>query len=961
MAAETAPYGRVTQRPPAVKDIHIVWITAGLGCDGDSVSITAATQPSVEDVVMGAIPGLPKVHLHNPVLAYEVGDDFMKYFYQAEQGLIDPFVLVVEGSIPNENLSGEGYWAAMGFDAMTGQPIKTNEWIDRLAPKALAVVAIGTCATYGGIHAMEGNPTGCMGLADYLGWDWKSSAGIPIVNVPGCPVQPDNFMETVLYLLYVAAGLAPMIPLDEAGRPTWLFGKTVHEGCDRGSYYEQGDFATEYGSPKCIVKLGCWGPVVNCNVPKRGWMAGIGGCPNVGGICIGCTMPGFPDKFMPFMDEPPGAKISSAAIGIYGAAIRKLREMTNTTVNKEPKWRHNRHGADNWLSATAAAKGAYLMSSTTTTVPQAPVKPRTLVDMNWDPITRIVGSLGIYTKIDFANREVAECYSTSSIFRGYSIFMKGKDPRDAHFITSRICGICGDNHATCATYAQNMAFGVRPPAMAEWIVNLGEAAEYMFDHNIFQDNLVGVDFCEQMVKETNPSVWEKAKTTEAPHAADHGFRTIADIMTALNPFSGEFYRETLHVSRYTREMFCLMEGRHVHPSTLYPGGVGTVPTIQLFTDYLVRLMRYCEFMKKVVPLHDDLFDFIYDALPGYEKVGQRRVLLGCWGSFNDPNVCDYTYKNMNEWGNSMFVTPGVVVDGKLVTTDLVDINLGIRILLGSSYYDDWETAETFVKSDPLGNPVDRRHPWNQTTIPRPQKRDFDNNYTWVMSPRWYHEGEKSDKKYLALDTGGGPIARFWATALAGKVDIGYVKATGHSVKIYLPKTAMKPEVEFEWKIPKWSNAIERDRARTYFQAYAAAAALYFAEQALAELHAGHTKTWSEFKVPDEAIGCGFHEAVRGVLSHHVVIRDGKIANYHPYPPTPWNANPRDIYGTPGPYEDAVQNTPIFEENGPDNFKGIDIMRAVRSFDPCLPCGVHMYLGNGKVLETQHSPMFGMVK
>ena len=110
---------------------------------------------------------------------------------------------------------------------------------------------------------------------------------------------------------------------------------------------------------------------------------------------------------------------------------------------------------------------------------------------------------------------------------------------------------------------------------------------------------------------------------------------------------------------------------------------------------------------------------------------------------------------------------------------------------------------------------------------------------------------------------------------------------------------------------------------------------------------GSTKTWTDFKVPDEAIGCGFHEAVRGVLSHHVVIRDGKIANYHPYPPTPWNANPRDIYGTPGPYEDAVQNTPIFEENGPDKFKGIDIMRAVRSFDPCLPCGVHMYLGDGK--------------
>ena len=590
----------------------------------------------------------------------------------------------------------------------------------------------------------------------------------------------------------------------------------------------------------------------------------------------------------------------------------------------------------------------------TATLPKQETTPSggNVVEMSWDPITRIVGSLGIYTKIDFDSKKVIECHSTSSIFRGYSIFMKNKDPRDSHFITSRICGICGDNHATCSVYAQNMAYGVKPPPLAEWIVNLGEAAEYMFDHNIFQDNLVGVDFCEMMVKETNPSVWEKAKNTPAPHAADHGYATIGDIMKSLNPFEGEFYRETLQVSRYTREMFCLMEGRHVHPSTLYPGGVGTVPSIQVFTDYLVRLMRYVEFMKRVVPLHDDLFDFFYEALPGYEEVGRRRILLGCWGSFQDPAVCDYDYRTMNEWGKAMYVTPGIVVDGELVTTNLVDINLGIRILLGSSYYQDWDNSETFVTHDPLGNPVDKKHPWNQTTIPHPQRRDFDNNYSWVMSPRWY---DQRTGDHLALDTGGGPIARLWVTALANLVDIGYVKATGNSVKILLPRTASKPEVELEWKIPKWSNAIERDRARTYFQAYAAACALYFMEQALQDVRAGRTQTFTPFKVPDEAIGCGFHEAVRGVLSHHLVIRGGKIANYHPYPPTPWNANPRDIYGTPGPYEDAVQNTPIFEENGPDNFKGIDIMRAVRSFDPCLPCGVHMYLGNGKTLKQMHTP------
>ena len=149
------------------------------------------------------------MHLHNPVLAFEVGDDFLKYWYDAESGKLDPFVLVVEGSIPNETIKKEGYWAAMGTDSKTGQPIKTTEWIDRLAPKALGVVAIGTCATYGGIHAMEGNPTGAMGLADYLGWEWRSKAGLPIVNVPGCPVQPDNFMEKLCLCSYTRSPAWP--------------------------------------------------------------------------------------------------------------------------------------------------------------------------------------------------------------------------------------------------------------------------------------------------------------------------------------------------------------------------------------------------------------------------------------------------------------------------------------------------------------------------------------------------------------------------------------------------------------------------------------------------------------------------------------------------------------------------------------------------------------------------------
>jgi hydrogenase large subunit len=383
-----------------------------------------------------------------------------------------------------------------------------------------------------------------------------------------------------------------------------------------------------------------------------------------------------------------------------------------------------------------------------------------------------------------------------------------------------------------------------------------------------------------------------------------------------------------------------------------PGGCSADITHQTCTDYYVRLMRYFDYVKRSVPMHDDLYDFFLQELPGYDMVGFRETNLVNWGSFDDPDYVDYDYRNMTNWGRKRYITPGVAIGGELISTDLVEINLMIRILLGSSYFDSWENEPTFVTQDPLGNPVDKNHPWNKVTLPRPQKRDFTDKYTWVVSPRIY---DKRTDTHVCCDTGGGPFARQWCTAKAGLVDFGYAKATGHSIQMVLPRSPNMPEMELEWNVPEKSNAVERDRARTYHQAYSALIALHNLERALKEVQAGRTKSWNSFKVPDSAVSCGFHEAARGVLSHHMVIQEGKIANYQPYPPTPWNASPRDVYGTPGPYEDAVQNTPIFEENGPENFKGIDIMRAVRSFDPCLPCGVHMYTGKGRVRKVMHTP------
>jgi hydrogenase small subunit len=327
---------------PDGQPVSVLWMTSGLGCDGESVSMTAARNPSFEDLLRGCFPGVPPVIIYNPVFAYETGDDFMRAWFDAAAGRLAPFILVLEGSVPNEDVSGDGCWATFGLDRVTREPISTCRWIDLLAPLADAVLALGTCAAYGGIPAMRNNPTGAMGLRDYLGWNWRTRRDTPIVNLPGCPVQPDNITETLLHLVMEIAGAAPPIDIDEQGRPRWLFTRTVQQGCGRAGFAEQGEFARSPADHRgCLVKLGCKGPVVTCNVPVRGWIDAIGGCPNVGGICIACTMPGFPDKFMPFMDPNPlGLLAANAARFTYGPALRQLRRRAmRRTYDREPGWR----------------------------------------------------------------------------------------------------------------------------------------------------------------------------------------------------------------------------------------------------------------------------------------------------------------------------------------------------------------------------------------------------------------------------------------------------------------------------------------------------------------------------------------------------------------------------------------------------------------------------------------------
>lgn len=345
------PQNFVLREPVDV--VHAFWIAGG-SCDGCSIAAVGASSPSVENLLNGTIPGAAKVVLHHPVLAVNAGEEFIKPFRLAAKGELGaPFVVLCEGSIMDESLAAQtgGYWSGLGADEDENgdlQPIPSSSWITRMAEYAAAVIAVGTCATWGGVPAAANNPTNAASVMDLLGEDYRSILGLPVVNIPGCAPQGDNITETIAAVLLFLNGHGPLPEFDELGRPQWLFEDTVHRGCTRAGFYEEGTFAKEHGDKECIVLIGCWGPVVQCNINKRGALNHMGGCMNVGAPCIGCTMPGFPDAFAPFYKMPPGTAVSSTVSRATGSVMRNLREMSMAYLNRTDRWNKKGHVPSGW-------------------------------------------------------------------------------------------------------------------------------------------------------------------------------------------------------------------------------------------------------------------------------------------------------------------------------------------------------------------------------------------------------------------------------------------------------------------------------------------------------------------------------------------------------------------------------------------------------------------------------------
>ena len=251
----------------------VLWLEGG-GCDGCTMSVLGATSPRLEELLAGGLTRT-QIELVHPALALDAGDAFVGVLEQARRGELEPYVLVLEGAVFDEARAGEGSFSSLG--RRDGRPVPIAQWVADLAPGAAAVMAIGTCATWGGIPAAAGSVTGAMGAGDFLSAGFRSRAGLPVVNVPGCAPSGDAFVEALSYVILHLDGLVPL-DLDELGRPRWLYAQS-----------------TPLGGPG----EGEGGESADCPVPSRGWINHLGGCASVGGVCVGCTRPDFPDFTVP--------------------------------------------------------------------------------------------------------------------------------------------------------------------------------------------------------------------------------------------------------------------------------------------------------------------------------------------------------------------------------------------------------------------------------------------------------------------------------------------------------------------------------------------------------------------------------------------------------------------------------------------------------------------------------------
>jgi hydrogenase large subunit len=541
-----------------------------------------------------------------------------------------------------------------------------------------------------------------------------------------------------------------------------------------------------------------------------------------------------------------------------------------------------------------------------------------------DPLARSKNPISLRAIIDFKNRRVLDARVEKTNFWDLEPILKGRLPADVVPIASRICGWGAGANAIASAMALEMALGVAPPPLAIITRGLGAAAELMASLTRHLYVQAGPDYSEATISRTSMTIWAKAQESKAEFSALHGYQTIADIMREMNPMSGSLYREALSLTRIACEIATLVFGKFPHPSAIFPGGVGILPDKEVFNQVLGRLNHLIDYAKKTAAIWDDLANFFYGIDARYKYSGHLPANLISAGMWDDPSRYNARLENCNDWGARRLVTPGAIINGKLRTVRLSELNAGIEEFTNRSFYQKGDHGAVIL--DPLGIPLSPLHPWNNQTIPAPGRSHWMERYSWNMAPRWDREAVES-----------GPLARQWITAAGGQLKSEFIQAVsgaaGMGLEIDLPRFQL-PARRLRWQIPERPNSLDRIRARAYHIGYCGIIALTYLLKAFDCIKRREMAMSRPYRVREEAVGVGFWEDAQGALIHHVVIGRGRVANYQIVAPSEWMGSPQDPFGKPGPYEQAIINTPLLEAfSKPDDFTGIDILRTIRSFDP----------------------------
>jgi [NiFe] hydrogenase large subunit len=527
-----------------------------------------------------------------------------------------------------------------------------------------------------------------------------------------------------------------------------------------------------------------------------------------------------------------------------------------------------------------------------------------------DPVTRIEGHLRVVVEVE--GGKIKNAWSSSQLFRGLEIILKGRDPRDAQHFTQRSCGVCTYVHALASTRCVDNAVGVKVPENATLMRNIVMGSQYLHDHIVHFYHLHALDWVDvagalaadpikaaKIANTISPRKTSaddlKAVQTKVKALVDSGQLGIFTnayflgghpayyLPPEVNLIATAHYLEALRLQVKAARAMAIFGGKNPHTQFTVTGGCTNYDALRP-----ERIAEYMNLYKETAKFVDEVYIPDLLAVASYYKdwgaIGGTTNFL-CFGEFPTTDENDM---------NSRFFPGGAIMKRDLAGVSAVDPNQILEHVKHSWYAGDQAL-----------------HPYKGVTEPQYTSLDDKDRYSWMKAPRYKGESVET-----------GPLAKVLVAYAKGH------KATVKTVNMVLKKLDVPKEALF--------STLGRTAARGIETAVIAGELDSWVKKLAANVKKGNNKLVEKYEMPDKAQGVGFVDAPRGALSHWINIENKKIANFQLVVPSTWNLGPRDASGKLSAVEEALIGTPIADPKRP-----VEILRTVHSYDPCIACGVHV--------------------